>query len=117
MNDFAKGRVIPLIDEDGYKLPKNMSKQFRDVQGGIEYLKNAADDITIELKGVNHKLSSNTANLSEVIKKVNSIEINLKNHMKQTQKAFKSSEKTTQAMLTLVLKISDMIMKANKTTS
>lgn len=106
MNQAAKeAKIIPLQDEDGNKLPKNMSKQFRDVQTGIEYLKDAADNISTELKGVNHKLGANTTDLGLITKKVNSIDSNLKNHMKQTKKAFESTEKTTQAILDLIKQI------------
>jgi hypothetical protein len=45
-----KSKILPLKDEEGNYLPKNMSTQFRNVQSGIEYLKIAAEDSTNELK-------------------------------------------------------------------
>ena len=111
MSETYKSKVIPLIDEEGYKLSKNMSKQFRNVQSGIEYLKDAADNISIELKGLNHKLSENTTDLGVITKKVNSIESKLTSHMKQTQLAFKNSEKTTQAVLDLIIRIIEKLDK------
>lgn len=83
------GKVIPIIDETGNKLPKNMSKQFRDVQSGIEYLKDAADNITVELKGVTNKLDANTTDLSKISTKVNEIDSNLKKLTKTVGKNFK----------------------------
>jgi hypothetical protein len=32
-------KIKPIVDEEGNKLPKNMTEQFRKVQSGIEYLK------------------------------------------------------------------------------
>jgi predicted nucleic acid-binding Zn-ribbon protein len=95
-------KIYELEDAEGYRLPPNISSQFRGVQGGIEYLKNAADNINTELKGVNHKLSNNTTDLRLIAEKVNSIEAKLTNHMKETQKAFVNSEKTTKSILKLL---------------
>jgi hypothetical protein len=50
-----KSKTFPPIEETGMKLPKNMSEQFRKVQGGIEYLKHDTEEILIELKKeINH---------------------------------------------------------------
>ncbi len=100
MNKVAK--IYDLEDEDGYKLPKNVSTQFRGVQGGIEYLKNAADNINSELKGVSSKLNTNTQDIKLIVEAVNAIDNKLKSHMKATKKAFNNSEKTTQSILNLL---------------
>jgi len=42
-----KPKILPLKDEEGNYLPKNMRRQFRNVQSGVEYLKIAADDIPL----------------------------------------------------------------------
>lgn len=99
------GKEIPLhdiVDAEGFRLPKNMSTQFRQVQTGIEYLKGSADNITVELKGVNNKLKANTTDLSEITKKVNSIDNTLKKHLQETKKSFRSLEKTNGALLDLM---------------
>lgn len=80
-------KVRPLYDESGYKLPKNMSQQFRDVQGGIEHLKDAADDIKQNLKKANKKLDSHTTDLSVITERINQIDNNLKVHMQNTEKS------------------------------
>jgi hypothetical protein len=110
---LSKTKILPLKDEEGNFLPKNMSRQFRDVQSGIEFLKDAADSITIELKGVNHKLGSNTTDLGVITKKVNDIDKKLNMHMKQTKAAFKKSEQTTQALLDLIKNVFDVVSKSN----
>ena len=95
-------KIFELEDVNGHKLPPNISQQFRGVQSGIEYLKDAADNINSELKGVNNKLGSNTTDLKAITEKVNSIEKKLTNHMKSTKLAFENSEKTTKAILGLL---------------
>ena len=77
-------KVIDLIDEDGLRFPGNLNTQFRNLQGGVEYLKDSADNITLELKGVSKKLSTHTTDLSEITKKVNEIDKNLKDLTKHT---------------------------------
>jgi predicted nucleic acid-binding Zn-ribbon protein len=95
-------KIFEFEDINGHRLPQNISQQFRGVQSGIEYLKDAADEITTELKVVSTKLGSNTTDLKTITDKVNSIESKLTKHMKETQKAFKSSEKTTQSILNVL---------------
>jgi septal ring factor EnvC (AmiA/AmiB activator) len=91
-------KTIPFIDETGMKLPKNMSEQFRRVQGGIEYLKQDTEDILVELKTVGKKLYNHTTDLSLITSKVNQIESTQKKHLKQTvdlSKQLQEIKKTT----------------------
>ena len=66
--------IRDIIDSDGLKLPPNMTAQFRNLQSGVEYLKDSADNITVELKGVSKKLGVHTTDLSVITKKVNEID-------------------------------------------
>lgn len=100
MNKFAK--IYDLEDEDGYKFPRNVSTQFREVQGGIEHLKIAAEVITEELKGVNNKLGKNTTDVSLITNKVNSIDSSLKKHMKQTAKSLDNLQDMNNALLNIM---------------
>lgn len=110
----TKAKIIPLIDEDGNKLPKNMQTQFRNVQSGIEYLKESADDITVELKGVNKKLAINTTDLGLITKKVTEIEKRQVEHMKITKKSFDRVEKLTQTMLEIVIDVNKRLANLEK---
>lgn len=100
MNKAAK--IYELEDADGFKLPKNVSTQFREVQGGIEHLKNAADTIADSLTGVDKKLSKNTTDLSLITDKVNSIDISLKKHMKNTGESLKNIHELNTTILSLL---------------
>lgn len=86
---MTKIKVLPLIDEEGSKLPKNMAQQFRNVQSNLEHLKFYHEDLIVEMKGVNSKLKTNTTDLKLVVEKVNEIDKNLKNHIKSTSDSFK----------------------------
>ena len=97
-----QAKIFELEDIDGYKLPPNISTQFRGVQSGIEYFKDAADNINTELKGVNNKLKGNTTDLKLIAERVNYIDKKLTVHMKESRKAFKNSEKTTTSILHLL---------------
>lgn len=99
-----------LEDADGHKLPPNMSAQFRGLQGGVEYLKDAADNITTELKGVSKKLSKNTTDLSSISAKVNEIERRQIEHMNITKDSFDNLHKI---MYKIIDVISDMSNKIN----
>lgn len=81
-------KVIDLIDEDGFRLPGNLNTQFRNLQGGVEYLKDSADNITLELKGVSKKLGKHTTDLSTITEKVNEIDKNLKDLSKVVSENF-----------------------------
>lgn len=103
MNKSAK--IYELEDEDGYRLPKNVTSQFREVQGGIEHLKHAADTITDNLKGVNKKLGKNTTDLSLITDKVNSIDNTLKTHMKNTAASLDNIQDVNKAVLSILTDI------------
>ncbi len=93
-----KSKTFPPIEETGMKLPKNMSEQFRKVQGGIEYLKHDTEEILIELKTVGKKLNHHTTDFSLITSKVNEIESTQKKHLKQTSelsKKLQEVKKTT----------------------
>ena len=77
----AEGKVVPLVDETGAKLPQNAAEQFRNVQSGLEHLKGDAEVIIAQLKSVGHKLSEHTTDLSVITAKVNSIEEGQAKHM------------------------------------
>lgn len=107
----TEAKIKPLYDEDGYKLPKNMSVQFRHVQGNLEYLKDAADNISVELKGVNKKLKKNTTNLTDITDKVNSIEKRQIEHMNITKKSIEQIEELNKTLVTVLLSTEARVSK------
>ena len=80
-------KVVQLIDETGNPLPKNVAKQFREVQGGLEHLKVDAETIIIKLNKVGKTLGKNTTDLAKITEKVNSIERAQKEHIEITKSA------------------------------
>lgn len=110
-------KIIPLTDEEGFKLPKNMSKQFRDVQSGIEYLKMSADDVVVELKGVNHKLANNTTDLKEITAKVNEIDKRITVLDKKVVHLAKVSQKNFESVGTALTGLTDLLKSIAKITT
>jgi phage-related minor tail protein len=94
-----EAKIYDFEDVDGYKLPKNISTQFRGLQGGVEYLKTSADNITTELKGVSKKLSKNETDLSAITHKVNEIDKNLKDLSKLVGSNFENIGKTFEVLI------------------
>jgi archaellum component FlaC len=94
--------ISQIRDEDGFKLPGNMNVQFRNLQSGVEYLKNSADDITIELKGVSKKLGKHTTDLSEITNKVNEIDKSLKDLSKNVSANFIQISKTFDTIIDIL---------------
>lgn len=78
-------------------LPRNMNQQFRDVQAGIEHLKDSAETIITELK-----LKASTTDIKEIIQKVNTIDASLKKHIKTANSNFKSIKKGNEAVYELM---------------
>lgn len=104
LNKVNKGTVIPLVDESGDRLPKNVSRQFRDVQSGIEYLKDSSDTIRTELKGVSHKLNNNTTDLATISKKVNEIDADVKELTKTVGESFGVISKSLDGIIKAITK-------------
>lgn len=100
-----------VVDGDGFKFPKNMNTQFRNLQTGVEYLKDSADNITVELKSVGIKLNKHTTDLSDVTAKVNEIDKNLRELSKTISVNF---NKTSQAFLALTDIIRGMVNEEDK---
>jgi predicted nucleic acid-binding Zn-ribbon protein len=103
-------KIKPIVDEEGKKLPKNMTEQFRKVQSGIEYLKMSADDVVVELKGVNHKLKDNTTDIKLISKKVNEIDNRLSDHIRNSQKESKLVQKKFDEIQKVLTSINDVVV-------
>lgn len=99
---MAKTKIFELEDIDGFKLPQNVSTQFRSLQGGIEHLKISSDEIKSEIKGVDKKLTKNTTDLNKITDKVNSIDESLKKHMKQSSTNLNQLQSINKTLLELV---------------
>lgn len=95
-------KVIDLIDEDGYRMPGNLNTQSRNLQGGVEYLKDSADNITVELKTVSKKLGKHTTDLFEITKKVNEIDKNINELAKAVGENFSEISKMFDIVIPIV---------------
>lgn len=87
---MENSKIIPLIDETGAKLPKNIATQFREVQGGLEHLKSSAETIIVKLDKVGDGINRHTTDLALITQKVKSIESAQKKHIEITISMIKS---------------------------